>query len=226
MTQTILSLTSKPNLIPNAEELTSSKSKLKEAKTTVLIFLSSFILFGCGDQSYSNYEPYDPPSVPISEPSGTYPTAVTEPSSPSYNNSNEGQFALTPEEIKILQLLSTLSDEQITSILPEVTPEQIQALRSLPQTPTPTLNNNGYNPEVGRVIEESNNLITETNQFLQNPPTSTPSYQSSSNHNDNLTRSNHALRRELKRLNHNIEMEKLEELAAEASPYYYYNNQY
>lgn len=81
------------------------------------------------------------------------------------------------------------------------------------------------NPEVQDILNDTNNLISEVNLFLQQNPTpnqqqNTMSYQNSS------MNSNHSLERELNRLNHNLEIEKIEELAELASPYSYYESSF
>jgi hypothetical protein len=50
--------------------------------------------------------------------------------------------------------------------------------------------------------------------------------QTSSTDSDNLVRSNYTLQREINRLNHNIEIEKIEELAELGSPYTYYESSF
>lgn len=196
MTRTTLSMASKPTLTTKVDKLINPKTQLREAKVVLLTFLSSLILLGCGTQSYSNYEPYAPPSPVVTEPEPSYktnPVGVSEPESDHSqlsNDSNYAQFALTPEEIEALQKLSTLTDEEILSILPELTSEQMQYIRSFLQTPS---------------------LPPQTAIMPSNPS-------------HDLTRSNHHLVMEMKRLNHQIELQRLRENAQTGSPFYYYNN--
>jgi hypothetical protein len=196
MTRTTLSMASKPTLTTKVDKLINPKTQLREAKVVLLTFLSGLILLGCGTQSYSNYEPSAPPSPVVTQPEPSYntnPAGVSEPESDHSqlsNDSNYGQFALTPEEIEALQKLSTLTDEEILSILPELTSEQMQYIRSFSRTPSP--------PQPTAIMP--------------------------SNPSDDLTRSNRQLVMEMRRLNHQIEMQELRKNAEMGSPFYYYNN--
>jgi hypothetical protein len=80
---------------------------------------------------------------------------------------------------------------------------------------------NAHNPEVQNILNDTDNLISEVNSFIQQNPTPTqqPNVMSDT---DNLINSNNSLKRELNRLNHNIEMERIKELSKLGSPYTYY----
>jgi len=109
--------------------------------------LSSIVLFGCGTQSYSNYKPSSSSREVVSEPSSPSREVVSEPSSPSpkvvdqssqsSNAPNYAQLEFTPEEIEFIRQISKLTDEQIASTFPSMTPDAIQLLRSLSRTLPP-----------------------------------------------------------------------------------------
>jgi hypothetical protein len=80
-------------------------------------------------------------------------------------------------------------------------------------------NYHGQNKEVQDILNETNNLISEANKLLNHQPSP---IQTSSTDNDNLVRSNHTLQREINRLNHNIEIERIKELSKLGDPYTYY----
>jgi hypothetical protein len=80
-------------------------------------------------------------------------------------------------------------------------------------------NYHGQDKEVQDVLNETNDLISEASTLLNYQPVPT---QTSSTDSDNLVRSNHTLQREINRLNHNIEIERIKEISKLGSPYTYY----
>jgi hypothetical protein len=92
-------------------------------------------------------EPSSPSREVVSEPSSPSREVVSEPSSPSRevvdrssqssNAPNYAQLEFTPEEIEVIRQISKLTDEQIASTFPSMTPDAIQLLRSLSRTLPP-----------------------------------------------------------------------------------------